>query len=154
MGIDSSETVDRSADDIIYKTSGVDFFRIPLYAPLCYGNGGFNEDNIKEYVPVPSKGLSSPDRYFAQEADGEPMKDAGISDGDLLIFEKTSAIDSGAIGCFCVDKNRAMCKKYTIVNNTIMLMPMNSDYEPIIIDPIDSCFRCLGRLKKIIKDVK
>ena len=140
--------------DSIYKESGIDFFRIPLYTPLCCGNGGFNEDNIIEYVPVPSKGLSSPDRYFAQEAIGESMKDAGISSGDLLIFEKTNSVDSGVIGCFCIDENEAMCKKYSVKNGIIMLMPMNSDFEPIIVDPLDECFKCLGKLKKIIKDVK
>lgn len=140
------------SDEDIYKKSGLDFIRIPLYSPICCGDGGFNEDNILEYVPVPSKGLSNPENYFAQIADGDSMKDAGISSGDLLVFEKTSAISVGTIGCFCVDENKAMCKKYTIVNNMVMLMPMNSDFEPIIIDPVDGYFRCIGKLKKVIKD--
>lgn len=150
----SAEVLIYGSDEQVYKKSGIDFFRIPLYTPLCCGNGGFNEDNIIEYVPVPSKGLSSPDRYFAQEAIGESMKDAGISSGDLLIFEKTNSVDSGVIGCFCIDENEAMCKKYSVKNGIIMLMPMNSDFEPIIVDPLDECFKCLGKLKKIIKDVK
>lgn len=139
-------------EEDIYKKSGIDFFRVPLYSPICCGDGGFNEDNILEYVPVPSKGLSNPENYFGQIADGDSMKDAGISSGDLLVFEKTSAISVGTIGCFCVDENKAMCKKYTIVNNMVMLMPMNSDFEPIIIDPVDGYFRCIGKLKKVIKD--
>ena len=35
-----------------------------------------------------------------------------------------------------------------------MLVPMNSDYEVIYVDPMNSSFKCLGRLKKIIKDVE
>ena len=139
-------------EETMYKTSGIDFFRIPLYSPICCGDGGFNEDNILEYVPVPSKGLSNPDNYFCQIADGNSMIDAGIDNGDLLVFEKVNRIDTGSIGCFCVDENTAMCKKYTVVNNIVMLMPMNSDYEPVIVDPLDSCFRCIGRLRKVIKD--
>ena len=139
-------------DEDIYTKSGIDFFRIPLYSPICCGDGGFNEDNILEYVPVPSKGLSNPDNYFCQIADGNSMIDAGIDNGDLLVFEKVNRIDTGSIGCFCVDENTAMCKKYTVVNNIVMLMPMNSDYEPVIVDPLDSCFRCIGRLRKVIKD--
>jgi len=150
LGINDSENTTNEED--IYKKSGIDFFRVPLYSPICCGDGGFNEDNILEYVPVPSKGLSNPENYFAQIADGDSMKDAGISSGDLLVFEKTSAISVGTIGCFCVDENKAMCKKYTIVNNMAMLMPMNSDFEPIIIDPVDGYFRCIGKLKKVIKD--
>ena len=139
-------------EENMYKQSGIDFFRIPLYSPICCGDGGFNEDNILEYVPVPSKGLSNPDNYFCQIADGNSMIDAGIDNGDLLVFEKVNRIDTGCIGCFCVDENTAMCKKYTVVNNIVMLMPMNSDYEPVIVDPLDSCFRCIGRLRKVIKD--
>ena len=139
-------------EETMYKTSGIDFFRIPLYSPICCGDGGFNEDNILEYVPVPSKGLSNPDNYFCQIADGNSMIDAGIDNGDLLVFEKVNRIDTGNIGCFCVDENTAMCKKYTVVNNIVMLMPMNSEYEPVIVDPLDSCFRCIGRLRKVIKD--
>ena len=143
--------IDEDSADM-YKQSGIDFFRIPLYSPICCGDGGFNEDNILEYVPVPSKGLSNPDNYFCQIADGNSMIDAGIDNGDLLVFEKVNRIDTGNIGCFCVDENTAMCKKYTVVNNIVMLMPMNSDYEPVIVDPLDSCFRCIGRLRKVIKD--
>lgn len=146
LGIDDNE------NENIYTSAGIDFFRIPLYSPICCGNGGFNEDNILEYIPIPSKGLSNPENYFCQIADGDSMKDAGIFDGDLLVFEKTSQIDVNVIGCFCIDENIAMCKKYTIVNNVIMLMPMNSNYQPIIVDPLNECFRCVGRLKKVVKD--
>ena len=140
------------SDERVYSKSGLDYIRIPLYSQICCGNGGFNEDNILEYVPVPSKGLSSPDLYFCQIAAGESMKDAGISSGDLLVFEKVSRVDVGVIGCFCIDENIAMCKKYNVVNNIIMLMPMNSDFEPIIIDPLNDCFKCIGKLRKVIKD--
>lgn len=139
-------------DADIYRKSGIDFFRIPLYSSICCGDGGFNEDNIIEYVPVPSKGLSSPDNYFCQKACGESMSDAGINTGDLLVFEKVSRVDTGVIGCFCVDENKAMCKKYTVVDNVIMLMPMNSGFNPVIVDPLNACFRCIGRLRKVIKD--
>lgn len=140
------------SDEHIYSTSGMDYIRIPLYSPICCGDGGFNEDNIIEYVPVPSKGLSSPDNYFCQKAEGESMSDAGINTGDLLVFEKVSRVDTGVIGCFCVDENKAMCKKYAVVDNVIMLMPMNSGFNPVIVDPLNACFRCIGRLRKVIKD--
>ena len=82
------------------------------------------------------------------------MKDAGIFDGDLLVFEKTSYITSGSIGCFCVDDNVATCKKYNEKNGMIYLLPMNSNYDIIPVDPLNNNFKCLGKLKKIIKDVE
>ena len=135
-----------------FKLSGIDFFRLPLLPPVCCGNGGFADDNIIEYVPVPSKGLSDPSHYFCQIAEGDSMKDAGIDDGDLLVFEKASSVYNGMIGAFCVDENEAMCKKYTEVNGMIILQPMNSDYDPIPVDPLNEHFRCVGKLKKSIKN--
>ena len=140
------------SDEAIYKEVGFDFFRLPLYPPLCCGNGGFNDDEIIEYVPVPSRGLSSPEHYFCQIAQGDSMKDAGIDNGDLLIFEKTSEVFSGMIGCFCVDENEAMCKKYSVKNGIIVLQPMNSNYEAIPVDPTNECFKCIGVLRKSIKN--
>ena len=141
-------------DEELYKSAGIDFIRIPLYSPLCCGNGGFVEDNVLEYVPVPSKGLSNSNEYFCQNAQGDSMKDAGIFDGDLLVFEKTPYLTNGSIGCFCVDDNVATCKKYNEKNGMIYLQPMNSNYDIIPIDPLNDGFKCLGKLKKIIKDVE
>ena len=144
--------MERKEDERIYRSADLDFIRIPLYPPICCGNGGFADDDIIEYVPVPSKGMSDPSNYFCQVAQGDSMKDAGIDNGDLLVFEKTSAVHSGMIGAFCIDENEAMCKKYTEVNGMIILQPMNSDYDPIPVDPLNEHFRCVGKLKKSIKD--
>lgn len=143
---------DLSKDAMIYSKLNIDFIRIPLYSTLCCVDGGFNEDNIIEMVAVPSKGLNPNLEYFAQIADGESMKDAGIGDGDLLVFERVDKVDNGVIGCFCIDLNKAMCKKYKEQDGMIILMPMNNEYDPKFIDPLNSHFRCLGKLKKVIKD--
>ena len=148
----SVNTISQTSDEEIYQKLKMDYIKIPLYSSICCGNGGFNDDNILEYIPVPSKGLVSDKKYFGQYAEGKSMKEAGIGDGDLLVFEKVSKIDSGVIGCFCVDENKAMCKKYKEQNGIIILQPMNNDYEPIIIDPLNNNFRCIGKLKKVIKD--
>ena len=142
------------SDETMYESLEMDYIRVPLYSALCCGDGGFVDDNIIEYVPVPSKDLKPNGQYFCQYASGDSMKDAGIFDGDLLVFEKISSIDSGNIGCFCIDENEAVCKKYQEYNGNIILQPMNSNYEPIIIDPLNDNFRCIGKLKKSIKDFK
>lgn len=79
------------------------------------------------------------------------MKDAGINDGDLLVFEKCDKVDSGVIGCFCVGEE-AMCKKYKELEQIIMLVPMNNNFDPIVADPLNDNIRCIGKLKKVIKD--
>ena len=139
-------------DEKIYEEANIDFIRVPLYENICCGNGGFVDENIIDMIPVPSKGLNVSSNYFAQYAKGESMKDAGINDGDLLVFERTDKIDNNVIGCFCIDDNVATCKKYKEMNGIMMLQPMNIEFEPIIIDPLKRNIRCIGKLKKVIKD--
>lgn len=145
-----NDDVSWNEDEELYTNVGLDYIKVPLYSPICCGDGGFNDDNILDYIPVPSLKLSPRKEYFCQYAKGDSMKGAGIDNGDLLVFEKSSTIDNGLIGCFCVDENEAMCKKYTLVGGNIILMPMNSDYEPIAVDLL--AFKCIGILKKVIKD--
>ena len=139
-------------DKEIYQSVGIDIMYAPLYDKLCCGNGGFVDDNIIEMIPIPSKGLNKQKEYFCQYAEGESMKDAGINDGDLLVFEKTDKVDYGVIGCFCTEDNVATCKKLTEMNGIMMLQPMNSDFDAIPIDPLNNNVRCIGKLKKVIKD--
>lgn len=141
-----------TSDEQIYSSAGISFIKVPLYPPICCGNGGFVEGNIIEYIPVPSRRLSEYGDYFCQIAIGESMKGAGVNDGDLLVFEVTSAVNSGTIGCFCIDENESMCKKYKEQNGMIILQPMNDEFDPIFIDLLNECFKCIGVLKKSIKD--
>ena len=75
------------------------------------------------------------------------MIDANIHDGDLLIFELTNILENGQIGCFCIDNNEAMCKKYYKTDSgIIMLQPANDKYDPIAVTVENQCFRIIGKL--------
>lgn len=137
-------------DELVYSKSGLDFIRVPLYGPICCGNGGFSEDNVIEYIPVPSAGLIGNKEYFCQYAVGDSMLEK-IEDGDLLVFEKNSTPELNTICCFCTEENTSMCKMFVKSGNVYMLKPLNSSYDSIVID--SDSFRCIGKLKKIIRSV-
>lgn len=119
---------------------------IPIYGNICCGNGLFVDDEIVSSISVPIAMLPNKSaEYFAQYAQGDSMTGAGIHDGDLIVFEKTPAIDPGQIGCFCIDENEAVCKKYTVSNHFIVLLPANDKYDPITVDPVSECFKVIGR---------
>lgn len=121
--------------------------QMPLYSRICCGNGGFVDDDIIEYISLPDVILHPSKEYFAQYAFGDSMQAANIYDGDLLIFEKTNILDNGQIGCFCIDNNDAMCKKfYKTDSGIIMLQPANDKYETIAVTIENTCFRILGKL--------
>ena len=128
---------------------------IPVYGDISCGNGLFIEDNIIDTVSVPVSMLPNKSaEYFAQYASGNSMSGVGINDGDLIVFRKTSQIENGQIGCFCIDENVATCKKFSRIGGSIYLMPANDEYQPIPIEPENTCFRVVGLYVLQIKSVK
>ena len=124
--------------------------KIPLYDFISCGEGGFVDDNIIDFVSLPASMFSARKEYFAQYAKGDSMINANINNGDLVIFEKTSSVTNGMIGCFCVDDNIATCKRLSISNDQIILLPENPSYSPIIVS-VES-FKCIGKLAFVIND--
>lgn len=138
-------------DDSIFEIlANPNIFKVPLYDSISCGTGGFVGDNIIDYVSLPSNLFSPKKEYFAQYAHGDSMINANINDGDLVIFEKTSSVTNGMIGCFCIDDNIATCKRLSISNDQIILLPENSSYSPIIVS-VES-FKCIGKLAFVIND--
>ena len=124
--------------------------KIPLYDLISCGTGGFVDDNIVDYVSLPSNLFNPRKDYFAQYAHGDSMINANINDGDLVIFEKTSLVTNGMIGCFCIDDNTATCKRLSMTNGQIILLPENPSYNPIIANV--ETFKCVGKLAFVIND--
>ena len=122
--------------------------KLPLYGSICCGNGGFVDDNIIEYISLPDSILSNKKEYFAQYAKGDSMIEANIKNGDLLVFEKCQHLEIGQIGCFCIDENEAVCKKYYYDHETgiITLQACNFNYPPKTIALENTCFKILGKL--------
>lgn len=125
--------------------------QIPLYARLSCGTGSFIDEDIIEYISLPDTILNPNKEYFANYAKGDSMIDAGINDGDLLVFEKTNILENGNIGAFCIDNEEAVCKRFRkSEQGLIMLLPANEKYDPIIIDVENTCFRVVGKLALVI----
>ena len=131
-----------------------EFEKIPVYPPLCCGEGYFTEDNIVDYISIPKKMLQPHKKYFANYAMGNSMIEENINDGDLIIFEHTNIINNGDIGCFCIDENEATCKifKRDPATSIIMLLPANNDFQPIIITSKHTGFKIIGKLALVIND--
>ena len=117
------------------------------FSYLFCGSGLFVDDQIVDTVSVPVSMLPNKSaEYFGQYSKGDSMTGAGINDGDLLIFKKTTALENGQIGCFCIDENVATCKKFSQVGGSVFLLPANDKYQPIPIEPENQCFRVIGLL--------
>ena len=128
------------------------YINVPVYQALSCGTGMFVEDSIEEYISFTDRLLNPNLEYFCQVANGDSMIEENINNGDLLVFEKTSIIQNGQIGCFCVDENIATCKKFykDVVSAIITLQPANKNYAPIIVTVETMNFHVVGKLALVI----
>lgn len=123
-----------------------------VLSAISCGCGVFNDGEVVETLQLPAAMFVASREYFAMYAEGDSMIDAGISDGDLLIFERTDVPEQNKVGAFCVANEFALCKRYQTNQGKIFLLSANEKYPPIVIEPTDECFRCVGILKRILKE--
>ena len=124
---------------------------VPVYKQISCGEGCFCDDEIIDYVAVPSNIVRTKD-CFAVPANGDSMINIGINDGDTLIFKKTEAYEDNDIVAVCIDTEEiALCKRVKVVNeDSILLMSENNKYSPILIDKNKKA-RVIGKLVYSIK---
>lgn len=97
-------------------------------------------------------------KYFIKISDetkiirvvGNSMINAGINDGDILIYNENQQPSNGQI-IVCRVNKELFVKKYFNTNNEIMLVSENPAYKPVIITTSDK-FEVIGILIQIIKD--
>lgn len=125
---------------------------IRIYQSISCGTGKNVEDNIYEYITLPESLFKQGKEYFCQFAIGDSMLNENINEGDLLVFEKTSIVENGQIGCFCIDENMATCKKFykDDASAIITLQPANPKYAPIIVTVENMNFHVVGKLSLVI----
>lgn len=124
---------------------------VPVYKQISCGEGCFCDDEIIDYVAVPSNIVRTKD-CFAVPANGDSMINIGINDGDTLIFKKTEAYEDNDIVAVCIDTEEiALCKRVKVISNeSILLMSENNKYSPILIDKNKKA-RVIGKLVYSIK---
>ena len=65
------------------------------------------------------------------------MIGAGIQDGDLVLIRMQSSAENGQIVACQVNGDEATLKRFHQQINTVLLMPENPKYEPIIVPIAD-----------------
>lgn len=83
--------------------------------------------------------MASQGEYFGLEIKGDSMMPR-IYPGDVVIVRKQSDVDSGDIGVVLVNGSEATVKKVIKKETSVMLVPLNPDYEPLVFtnDEVDS----------------
>nr|DAX92923.1 MAG TPA: Repressor protein CI [Caudoviricetes sp.] len=104
---------------------------IPILGDICAGNGTWCEENFEGHFFIDSSIKAD----FCVKVRGDSMIDAGIYDGDLAFIKKTYDYINGKIYAVRINSDcEAVLKKVFWNNDTIILSPCNSAYEPSVTD--------------------
>ncbi len=86
-------------------------------------------ENIIDYEEI-SKEMARQGEYFGLLIKGDSMLPR-ICEGDIVIVNKQSTVNSGDIAIVLVNGNEATIKKVILHDAGITLSPFNPDYEPV-----------------------
>lgn len=125
---------------------------IPVYKSISAGYGAtidntYMDINELEFIPIPE--FPNWKYCFGVKVSGDSMHPL-IPNGSIVIINTELAIDNNRIGAFCID-NESFLKRKKILNNSILLISENKEYEPIVVTDFNS-FKEIGKVIKVIAD--
>lgn len=144
--VEKAKSARDTAVDAVMPSSGGR--GLPLLGQISAGTGMLAEENIQDYVEVPSV-IGGQEGDYVLEVRGESMKNAGIMDGDFVIVHPTPEARNGEIVVAMLDEEEATVKRLFKEADHMRLQPENESFEPIIsteaqvIGKVIGCFRAM-----------
>ena len=120
---------------------------LPLLGAVAAGQPMLAEENIEEYVSVPSAAGGDNGAYLLRVR-GESMKNVGIIDGDLVVVRPQDTAADGEIVVALVGEE-ATVKRYYREADHVRLQPENDEMEPIRSREV----RVLGRVVGLMRSM-
>jgi repressor LexA len=121
---------------------------LPLVGQVAAGQPILAEENIEEYVHVPTIAGGGEGEYVLRVS-GDSMRDAGILEGDYVVVRPQDTADDGDIVVALLGEE-ATVKRFFKEKDHIRLQPENSEMEPILSNDV----RVLGRVVGVFRKIK
>lgn len=140
------ELLDRAVEQvksIVVRPDG-----LPLVGHVAAGSPVLAEENIEEYVDVPSLAGGEEGEYVLRIR-GESMIDAGILPDDYVVVRRQDTAEDGEIVVALLGEE-ATVKRYFREADHIRLQPENATMEPIRSRDV----RVLGRVVGLFRSVQ
>jgi DNA polymerase V len=103
---------------------------IPLYNSVAAGFPSPAEDHMESSLDLNQHLIKHPSATFYVYARGDSMVSAGISDGDMLIVDRSLEAKNDSI-VVAIINGEFTVKGISKVNGHLYLMPHNTSYNPI-----------------------
>lgn len=127
---------------------------VKLYDGIPAGAPAFLDEQVIDHLPTL---LPHPENYAAIKVHGDSMTGAGIIDGCTVMIKKQECAEDGQIVACRVNNEEVTLKRFRQQGETVLLMPENPNYSPIIVPVSDfenGSAQILGVLVQIIIDVR
>jgi DNA polymerase V len=143
---------------VLHKAAMLDIFRSTaatrLSLPVADGGirAGFPspaQDFLDLSIDLNKELVQNPPATFFGRVRGESMRDAGISDGDLVIIDKSLSPRDGRIAVCYLDGEFTM-KRIKTGKDCCWLLPANDEFKPIKVTS-DNDFLIWGIVVHVIK---
>lgn len=102
---------------------------IPVYGNVAAGIPLEAITDIEDYEEIPTD-VAEAAEYIALRIHGDSMEPK-MSEGDVVIVRIQPEVENGDIAIVMVNGGEATCKKFKKTEEGIILVPINTDYEPI-----------------------
>jgi repressor LexA len=131
------------------QSIAADVARLPLVGEIAAGGPMLAEENIEQYVPMPSSTKGD----FLLRVKGESMIEAGILDGDLVIVQRAQDARNGEIVVALAgddeSADEATVKTFYRDKGKVRLQPENSSMEPIFARHVQILGRVVGVFREL-----
>lgn len=108
------------------------------------------QDYISESIDLNKELIEHPASTFYARVVGDSMSGEGITEGDILVIDKSVEPEHGDLAVCCLDGEFTLKRLNFASANRIYLMPSNSRYKPIEVTK-DDCFMVWGVVLYTIK---
>jgi repressor LexA len=120
---------------------------LPLVGRVAAGQPVLAEENIEDYVQVPSVAGGDEGEYVLQVS-GESMRDAGILAGDYVVVRPQNTAGDGDI-IVALLGDEATVKRFFRERDHVRLQPENPAMEPIRSRDVEVLGRVVGVFRKV-----
>jgi repressor LexA len=120
--------------------------KVPIYGSIAAGVMTYADQNVEDYITLPVDNGGSDEKCFALRVKGDSMINAGIREGDIVVFRDQQTAQTGDIVAAMVD-DEATIKFFFSQGGRAVLKAAN----PLYPDMFFTELRILGKLKSLIR---
>lgn len=125
---------------------------VPLVGTVAAGLPLLAQENIEDYLPVPS-GLSRTRDMFYLRVSGDSMTGAAILEGDLVLVRPQPFVEQGEIAVVRIG-DEATVKRFFRHGDRVELHSENPSYRPIVCRDGSEETRVIGKVVAVFRELE